>query len=124
MSECIYRKHAVTHMCITFVRGSIGFLGEKNTDRLVFSSIRTVVYLSRTRGERINLAIVSHVFMLNYTNVLCSKTVHWSWVVDLSCITSVSPMTFSPPHYQREYQVINACWLGTQKGLRYSVVCY
>ena len=52
MSECIYRsKHVVTHMCITFVRGSIGFLGEKNTDRLVFSSIRTVVDARRTGVE-------------------------------------------------------------------------
>ena len=51
-SECIYRsKHVMTHMYVTFVRGSIGFLVEKNTDRLVFSSIRTVVYAGRTGVE-------------------------------------------------------------------------
>ena len=36
MKYNVCSKHMMTHMYVTFVRGSIGFPSEKNTDRLVF----------------------------------------------------------------------------------------
>lgn len=51
MKYNVCSKHMMTHMYVTFVRGSIGFPSEKNTDRLVFSLLRTVVDARRTGVE-------------------------------------------------------------------------
>ena len=67
MKYNVCSKHMMTHMYVTFVRGSIGFPSEKNTDRLVFSLLRTVVDAKRTGVEHVYFILASGFIMNTYS---------------------------------------------------------